>query len=339
MNGAADSGPKPIRTRNQQASTYARYATGDRDEAERVITQLYLPNRLDLSRDQTPLRMEVSGLRVGALTAGRIAYGRNVRLRTADAEHFHVNIPLRGRAVSRAGTSEPTPTGPGEGLVFSPGAPADISWSADCEQLCLMIPQARLEEELEHLLGRSVRGGLVFDFAADLRGALGRRWRTTLDLLADELDAPTDLVSNPLIGRHVEALVLDGLLLGQRHNHSETAWRDGPAGLGGPVRQAIELIEERASEPWTTVRLAAAVHLSVRALQEGFRRDLGSTPMTYLREIRLRRAREALTEAEPTDMTVRAIAVNVGILHMSRFAAAYREAFGEMPSETLNRPN
>ena len=59
--------------------------------------------------------------------------------------------------------------------------------------------------------------------------------------------------------------------------------------------------------------------------------------MTYLRQVRLRRAHEALKEAGRDATTVRAVALGLGIVHMSRFAAAYREAFGEAPSETLNR--
>jgi transcriptional regulator GlxA family with amidase domain len=132
--------------------------------------------------------------------------------------------------------------------------------------------------------------------------------------------------------------VLDGLLLGQRHTHSDAATRDRPCMLRAAIRHAVELIEERPCEPWTTVRLAAEVHLSVRALQEGFRRDLATSPMTYLRQIRLCRAREALKAADRDATTVRAVAVGLGILHMSRFAAAYREAYGETPSATLNRP-
>jgi len=83
---------------------------------------------------------------------------------------------------------------------------------------------------------------------------------------------------------------------------------------------------------------ATEVHLSVRALQAGFRRDLGLPPMTYLRQGRLRRAYEALRAADREATTVRAVAVGLGILHMSRFAAAYRETYGETPSDTLNRP-
>jgi AraC-like DNA-binding protein len=321
-----------------QPRPYLRRTTDDRDEAERVITDLYLPNSLDLSGDSASLGMEVAGLRLGALTAGRLTYGRQVLLRTADAENFHVNIPLRGWANSTSGNRGPVTTGPAQGLVFSPGAPAEISWSDDCEQLCLMIPRACLEAELEHLLGRALRGPLTFDFDAfGLRSPLGQRWRTMLNLLVDELDHPTDVGRNPLIGSHIEGLVLDGLLLGQPHSHRDAALGDRPVKLGAAISRAVELIEERPSEPWTTVRLATEVHLSARALQEGFRRDLATPPMTYLRQIRLRRAREELRAAQREATTVRAVAVGLGILHMGRFAAAYREAFGESPSETLNR--
>jgi AraC-like DNA-binding protein len=317
---------------------YVRRRTDDRDEAERIVNHVYLPNRLDLSEGSAALGMEIAGLRLGALTVGRLSYGRRVRLRTAEAENFHVNIALRGRAVSRSGSGEPVATTRGEALVFPPGAPAEMSWSADCEQLCLMIPRACLESELEHLLGRSLRGQLAFDFTADLNSPLGRRWRTVLNLLVDELDHPTDVCRNPLVGRHVEGLVLDGLLLSQSHSHSDATTRDRPARLGSAVTRAVELIEERPCEAWTTVRLATEVHLSVRALQEGFQRHLATTPMAYLRQIRLRRAREALTAADQNSTTVGAVAVGVGILHRGRFAAAYHEAFGENPSDTLNRP-
>lgn len=219
--------------------------------------------------------------------------------------------------------------------MFSPGAPARISWSADCEQLCLMVPSARLELAFEQLVGRSPRGPLTFEFAADLQSLLGRRWRTMLDLLVDELDSPTDVTGNPQAGRHLEALVLDGLLLSQVHSHHRSTIGSGSAGARSAIRRAVDLMEGDPSAPWTTMRLAAEVHVSPRALQAGFRRDFATTPMTYLRRARLLRARQALEAADRDATTVRAVAVSLGILHLGRFAAAYRDAFGETPSDTL----
>jgi transcriptional regulator GlxA family with amidase domain len=77
--------------------------------------------------------------------------------------------------------------------------------------------------------------------------------------------------------------------------------------------------------------------VSVRALQEGFQRALDTTPMRYLREVRLRRVREDLFAATPDVATVGAIVHRWGILNQGRFAGAYRKRFGEAPSETLRR--
>jgi transcriptional regulator GlxA family with amidase domain len=61
--------------------------------------------------------------------------------------------------------------------------------------------------------------------------------------------------------------------------------------------------------------------------------------MAYLRQLRLRRVREALSEANHESETVRSVATRFGFVHMSRFASTYRQAFGEAPSTTLARPD
>jgi transcriptional regulator GlxA family with amidase domain len=83
--------------------------------------------------------------------------------------------------------------------------------------------------------------------------------------------------------------------------------------------------------------LAQEVHLTVRALQYGFKRDFDMPPMAYLRQARLRCAHAALLASSAEITTVRAVALECGYLHMSRFAATYRQAFGEPPSKTLAR--
>ena len=96
-------------------------------------------------------------------------------------------------------------------------------------------------------------------------------------------------------------------------------------------------MEELPSESWTVVRLAQEVHLSVRALQYGFKRDFDMPPMAYLKRVRLRHAHQALRASYPEITTVAAVARELGFLHLGRFAAVYRKAFGESPSETLRR--
>jgi len=122
-----------------------------------LVAETYLPNRLDLGRDRTPLAMELNSLRVCSLTAGRLTYGRPARVVTAEPENFHTNVPLRGKAVSRSGTNGWVPLTPARAGVFGTGARAEILWSDNCDQLCLMVPRSTLEAALERLIGEPVR--------------------------------------------------------------------------------------------------------------------------------------------------------------------------------------
>ncbi|MBB1198671.1 helix-turn-helix domain-containing protein (plasmid) [Curtobacterium flaccumfaciens] len=102
------------------------------------------------------------------------------------------------------------------------------------------------------------------------------------------------------------------------------------------LRTAIEYIQTHAHEPLTVVDIARTCDLSVRGVQEMFQRSLGTTPMGYLRDTRLRRTREDLQAAEQHDsVTVRTIAQRWGFHHMGRFSAAYAAQYGEYPRQTL----
>jgi AraC-like DNA-binding protein len=228
-------------------------------------------------------------------------------------------------------------TVPGRATVFMPDRPADILWGADCRQLCLMIPAPTLVEELEQLLGRSASEPLVFETGMDLSTPTARSWRASLEVLRSELTEGPGLASRMRVARQLEQLVVSGLLLGQPHNYSDALDRGARGPASGPVARARQLLEEQPEEPWSTSSLAGRVHLSTRSLQEGFARELGVPPMKYLQHVRLRRARDQLREASWTQTTVATVASGLGLFHLGRFAAAYRLAFGESPSETLRR--
>ena len=190
-----------------------------------------------------------------------------------------------------------------------------------------MASRASLEGELEQLLGRSLPKRLTFE--KSIRAEVSDLWQPAIDLVRHELDNPQGLLTRPVVARHLEGLVLDGLLLTQPHNYQGLLHRPAAPGRAGAIARAAELMEELPKEPWTVVRLAHEVHLSVRALQYGFKRDLHMPPMAYLMRVRLRRAHAVLLASSPEITTVGAIALECGFLHMSRFAAAYRQAFDE----------
>ena len=83
--------------------------------------------------------------------------------------------------------------------------------------------------------------------------------------------------------------------------------------------------------------LCAAAGVSERSLQYAFKEIMGMSPLAYLTRVRLHRVRQALLAAAPGSTTVSAEALDGGFWHLGEFSRAYRDCFGELPSETLRR--
>lgn len=102
------------------------------------------------------------------------------------------------------------------------------------------------------------------------------------------------------------------------------------------VRCALEFMHAHAAEPITVQQIADAAFISTRGLHYAVTRELGRAPREVLRGIRLERARHELV-ASDGGTTVAGTARRWGFANPSRFAEAYRRAFGESPAETLRR--
>jgi AraC family ethanolamine operon transcriptional activator len=83
--------------------------------------------------------------------------------------------------------------------------------------------------------------------------------------------------------------------------------------------------------------LCRAAGVSERTLAYAFRESVGTSPMGFVRRLRLHRVRAELLMAEPGSSTVTAIAHGLGFFEHGQFSAAYARTFGELPSETLAR--
>jgi AraC-like DNA-binding protein len=307
------------------------------DEAEAAVGRVYLPNRL-VPLGPGPLDMRLATARLGTTTVGALGYGRRTRLQTDEARNIHVNTPLVGTAVSRVGRSAPLATTSTQAAVFPVGEPADIEWGRDTVQLCVMIPSSTLETELEELLGHAVRQPFHLPFEMSLTTPEGRVWHSMVSLLAEELAGRGRLLTHPSARRQLERSLLDALLLGHACTDVERLRRPDQPAVPHAVARAIDLLHERPTEAWSSTVLAREAHVSVRSLQGGFLRHVGTPPMAYLRDLRLKGVHADLTRAVPGTTTVEKVAYSWGMLHMGRFAAAYRRAFGELPSQTLRRP-
>ena len=103
------------------------------------------------------------------------------------------------------------------------------------------------------------------------------------------------------------------------------------------VRKAEDHVLARAGDHVSVSALCRATAASERTLQNAFKEVMGLTPVAYLTRLRLHRVRQALLAGSHGSTTVSTEALNWGFWHFGEFSRAYKDCFGELPSDTLRR--
>jgi transcriptional regulator GlxA family with amidase domain len=103
------------------------------------------------------------------------------------------------------------------------------------------------------------------------------------------------------------------------------------------VKIAEDYALSRAGDHLYVSDLCQAAAVSERTLQNAFHDVMGMTPVAYLSRLRLHRVRQALLAGSHGSTTVSAEALNWGFWHFGEFSRAYKDCFGELPSDTLRR--
>jgi AraC family transcriptional regulator len=107
-----------------------------------------------------------------------------------------------------------------------------------------------------------------------------------------------------------------------------------PPGRRGTVRShvvtAVNVIRERIAEPWTLNALAEEVHLSRSQLVRAFDATVGTSPMAYLRQMRVERLARLLVS---TDLSVAEAARSVGWKNQFHASQCFHAAYGVSPTE------
>jgi AraC family transcriptional regulator, ethanolamine operon transcriptional activator len=101
------------------------------------------------------------------------------------------------------------------------------------------------------------------------------------------------------------------------------------------VKQAEAYMRAHMESPVSLSRICHLVGLSERALRNAFYGVRGMSPKRCMLAERLQGVRRALSDSSTRPTTVTNIATDYGFYELGRFAATYREVFGEKPSETL----
>lgn len=276
-------------------------------------------HRVDTGPFAIATTRQTGHLDIDASTLGGLVIGRT---RTA-----HVNRSCAGSAHR---------FGPGEVfLVTRPEEPCTVQWHPGEVELCVLDLSVLAQVATTAPARRP--GRIEFTELGAASAALARQWRNTTSFVRDVvLNSPGAGAQQLVIGNAARMLAAAALAVFPNTAFTEPTAADRNDATTATLRRAIAFLEEHADRDISAADIAGAAGVSLRAVQLAFRRHLGTTPMAYLRRVRLVRAHHDLVRADPGQETVSAIASRWGFASHSRFTARYHASFGVPPRETLN---
>lgn len=104
----------------------------------------------------------------------------------------------------------------------------------------------------------------------------------------------------------------------------------------GQLKRIEDFIESNWHRAVDIEELSRLFNISTRSIFRHFKTYRGLSPLEYIKGVRLKKARKLL-ENDDDNRGVMAIAMQCGFQSLGHFSRDYREAFLELPSDTLRR--
>jgi AraC-like DNA-binding protein len=299
-------------------------ASTDPDQAADLVAEAYFPHKMRLLGSAEGFGMRLQAANLGPVTVGMLAWGSEVAIDCGYPGVLEVNIPLEGRLVSIHDGLQVS-SAAGLGTVFAPDRHTPItSWGADCVVLGVKL-------DWQHLLAEYRRQHHTELLLPDQLNFNEPRWNGLLNLLRmlpAQFAHDEDLLAGPVATDLLSATITGTLAAGLGATQPMSPGRLLPR----TVKRVRDAIEADPARNWTLGDFSELSGVGARRLQQAFREAEGSSPMEYLRHVRLDRSHQDLLEGNGS---VRDIAVRWGFLHAGRFSQLYRIRHGRLPSEVL----
>lgn len=317
------------------------YRTSDLDAACAHIGSLFQSHVLQPVGRGRAADVCIGGRELPGMALFYHRHGAHVTVRPNELEGFFLlQIPLRGQARVRHGGEEIICDN-SRAVMLSPGKSIDMEFLPDCEQLIVRLSASYLAQFLERQrLEVSPRHGLCFDASVPLSGAAGRDLLAALAYLVGAVAGENAAAPPAFLAESMSSLLLGTMLTCLPHSGQQAVWRSGaapPPLAPHYVKRALRYIEEFYASPISPEDIAGAANVSLRSLFGAFQHYLGITPMRYLRNLRLDKARELLQSGAGDAASVTLVASQLGFAHLGRFAAEYKARFGQSPSAALKQ--
>ncbi len=252
-----------------------------------------------------------------------------------DPDLVLLHILMRGRAQLQQGAAK-ADAAPAQMVLLEGMARSHKRWQGSTQLMMVRFSRSRMERLIASEAGVGIGDRLNFGVLQvfDLE-RVSTLWHYIVTICRD-LNDPQPCFDGH-VGRLAERTLLL-LLLNAVPNNYKWAFADDSQRTAAPyyVRRVENYIREHAGEPIGADDLVAVGGVSARSIYHGFRRFRSTTPMGFLKAVRLDLARDALVKGRGRGQSsVTQAALAAGYTNLSQFSRDYKVRFRESPSQTL----
>lgn len=220
-------------------------------------------------------------------------------------------------------------------LIHGPGAENDGVYGRNFKIICFSLREqvfAKFIRRLSPKLKVAIRQPWsVFEPATALRREITKQFAEAASIIRSD---PRVRDSDRALAKFEEELVSGFMEAVSQQAPSHSSDADQRTGM---VQRVDHVAQQPSLNGTSVVKICAACQVPRRTLNRAFQEAVGMGPVTYLRRVRLNRARRALLSERERPITVTDVALAQGFWHLGRFAEQYNKMFDESPHETLRR--
>lgn len=309
----------------------------DLDETREIISSAYSPYDLSVLRGHRDFSAWYAEGGFDGITVSGLSYGAETLVAPEPlTTYLLVCQVVHGRVKVLSPRKEERVIEAGEIYVLDPYRTFRVHWQPGARMVTIRLARDLVEQAAADSLGIEAPVRARFTLGAAVSSRAGRTWGRIASAVQREVEEGGIALTSPLVATSLSQAAAAALV--ETHPLITDGVDVRPTGVvpHAAVRRAMAFMDDFANQPITLGDIARAARVSPRALQEAFRRHLGTTPLGHLRDVRLRRAHQDLVTASRVGgVSVTHVAQAWGFSNLGRFSALYQRRYGQPPSRTL----
>lgn len=316
-------------------SRFPLFDSTDPDEAEEQVVAALGPHKLTVREQASDFRARQNLATVANSSITYLEYDVPIESRAVMERSYLFFAMLEGHTCLRVDRGE-LDLAAGQGAIIVPERPFSLYTLGRASALMWKVSRTALERQAGLLTGNHLTDAVRFEPHVRLDMGKGPSLFHALRFVAGELQDASGIASSQAVQESMEQMLIRALLDTQPSQISEALACKGSRIAPRCVLRVERYLAEHLGEEITVSGMIEASGVSGRTMFSAFKKFRGISPMSFLRNLRMQQVRKDLVNAEPA-MRVTDILMRRGITQFGRFAVAYKNIYGESPSQTIKR--